>query len=94
VGQPYKVCFVIENLGEGRSPTFIVSGAGLGVERGPSVVLAGLLPGARREGCLRYPTTPAIGNYSLVITVDPLGTLRELREDNNTASVRVHVIAK
>ena len=94
VGKPYYVCFQVANLGEGKSPTFIVNGEPLGVPRGPSVVLAGLLPGARREGCLRYPTTPAIGIYSLVVTVDPLGTLREAREDNNIATVRLHVIAK
>jgi hypothetical protein len=91
VGQRYYACFEVANIGAGASGPFLVSGGGLGISSTPTVPQANLLPGASREGCLLYRTTPRAGSYRLGITVDPVGGVRESREDNNTATLGVTV---
>ena len=91
-GTPYLACFEVANRGTRESGTFRVGGGGLGVRTPPNQAHASLLPGATREGCLSYATTPPPGSYRLVLTVDSFGTVRELREDNNTATLTLTVV--
>ncbi|HEV8589956.1 MAG TPA: CARDB domain-containing protein [Pyrinomonadaceae bacterium] len=92
VGQLYYACFEVANIGAGASGPFLVSGGGLGVRGTPTVPQANLAPGASREGCLLYRTTPSAGTYRLGITADPVNGVRETREDNNTATLEVDVV--
>ena len=91
-GRPYLACFIVANVGSAASGVFRVSGGGLGVATNPYQDQAGLAPGASRQGCLSYPTTPAPGSYQLGITADSQNVVHELREDNNDAGIRVVVV--
>lgn len=93
-GQRYFACFEVANIGAVESGPFRVSGGGLGIRTAPTQDHASLMPGANREGCLVYPTTPSIGTFRLGLTVDSLRVVRERREDNNTATVAVTVVAR
>ncbi len=90
-GTPYLACFEVTNTGAASSGPFRVGGGGLGVRTPPSQAHASLLPGAAREGCLSYATTPPSGSYRLGLTVDSRRTVRETREDNNEATLTVTV---
>jgi hypothetical protein len=92
LGQRYWACFKVANVGASASGPFQVGGGGLGVRTAPSQAHATLLPGATREGCLLYPTTPPIGSYRLGIEADSRRVVRETREDNNTATLVVNVV--
>jgi hypothetical protein len=90
-GRPYLACFVVVNIGVVPSGPFRVSGGGLGLPTNPYQDHASLAPGASRQGCLTYPTTPPPGHYNLGLTVDSQHVVHESREDNNDAVIYVPV---
>lgn len=92
-GQRYWACFVVENIGTAASGAFHVGGGGLGLTAAPSQGHAALAPGASREGCLLYSTTPPVGSFRLGLEADSRRIVRETREDNNIATIAVNVIA-
>ena len=92
VGQKYQVCFVVANIGQAPSGPFIVQGGGLGVASGPSLPQADLAPGATREGCLDYSTTPARGTYRLTVTAHAPDTVRDSDESNNSRTETIIVV--
>ncbi|MEX0645330.1 MAG: hypothetical protein WD076_08465 [Parvularculaceae bacterium] len=89
--EPYYACFEVANIGGAASGLFHVGGGGLGVPTPPEQAHATLAPGASREGCLSYATTPGIGTWRLVLKADSRDAIVETRNDNNerTLSVRV-----
>ena len=91
-GHRYNVCFQVANIGTASSGAFRVGGGGLGIPYNPFQNHASLLPGKARRGCLTYPTTPPVGKYRLGIEADSLHTVRELREDNNGATLPVRIV--
>lgn len=92
-GQAYYACFEVANQGAAASGAFHVGGGGLGVPTAPEQAHASLAPGAAREGCLYYATTPAAGAYRLGLTADSRKTVTESREDNNDRTLAVRVDA-
>lgn len=92
-GQPYYACFEVANQGARASGPFYVGGGGLGIPTPPEQAHANLAPGAARQGCLYYPTTPAAGTYKLGLTADSRHTVTESREDNNDRTLTVQVNA-
>ena len=93
-GTSYYACFEVANVGVAASGPFRVGGGALGVRTLPSQAHATLLPGASRVGCLLYSGTPATGSYRLGLTADSLRAVREMREDNNEATLEVNVVPK
>jgi hypothetical protein len=91
-GQAYYACFIVANIGSAPSGPFRVAGGGLGLSYSPFQDQASLTAGASRQGCLRYPTTPAPGSYKLGLTADSLNVVHESRKDNNSATIPVTVI--
>lgn len=91
-GTAYYACFTAANIGSAASGVFRVGGGGLGVPTAPYQNQAGLGPGATRNGCLLYPTTPPPGTYRLGLSADSLRVVAETREDNNDATITVTVI--
>lgn len=91
VGKSYKACFKIANIGPGASGPYRLGAGGLGIPTSPYMDFPGLAPGAAQNGCILYPTTPPVGSYNLGMTVDSLGAVAELREDNNSAVLHVEV---
>ncbi len=91
-GKPYLACFTVVNIGSAPSGTFRVSGGGLGITYNPYQDHASLAPGAGRQGCLKYPTTPAPGSYKLGIEADSQHVVHESNEGNNEAVIPVTVI--
>lgn len=91
-GQKYQVCFTVANIGEARSGPFVVQGGGLGTASGPMVRQEDLAPGATREGCLDYSTTPAPGTYRLTVTADAPNSVHETYEDNNSKTETITVV--
>lgn len=91
-GTAYYACFTAANVGPAASGVFRVGGGGLGVPTAPFQNHASLAPGATRNGCLLYPTTPPPGTYRLVLSADSLRAVAETREDNNDATITVTVI--
>jgi hypothetical protein len=92
-GRSYLACFEVTNRGMAASGFFRVDGGGLGVRTAPFQNHASLLPGASREGCLEYSTTPPPGTYRLELRAHTL-RVRESREDNNTATLELAVIPR
>jgi hypothetical protein len=90
-GHAYRACFVVANIGSAASGAFRVSGGGLGIPTNPYQDHAGLVPGASRQGCLFYPTTPGPGFYKLGIGADSQHVVNESREDNNDAILPIKV---
>jgi hypothetical protein len=91
-GQAYYACFIVANIGSAPSGPFRVSGGGLGLSYSPFQDQASLTAGASRQGCLRYPTTPAPGSYKLGLTADSENVVHESRKDNNSATISVTVV--
>lgn len=92
VKQAYLACFVVANIGSAASGPFRVAGGGLGIPTNPFQDHASLAPGASRQGCLTYPTTPAAGSYNLGITADSQNVVHESNEGNNDAVIHVTVL--
>jgi hypothetical protein len=91
VHSAYLACFLVANIGAAPSGIFRVQGGGLGIKIGPYQTYGSLGPGATRQGCLSYPTTPAPGTYNLGLEADSLHVVRESNESNNTAVIQVIV---
>lgn len=91
-GQRYAICFKVRNIGGLAAGAFRVEGGGLGIPTLPHADFPGLAAGAVVGGCLIYPTTPAVGHYTVGLTVDAGFAVTELHEDNNTANVTVNVV--
>jgi hypothetical protein len=91
LGRPYFACFIVANIGAAASGPFRVAGGGLGVPTRPYLDMASLTPGASRQGCLSYATTPDPGSYQLVITADSQNVVRETNKANNEATIQVVV---
>lgn len=89
--QPYYACFEVANIGAGASGVFHVGGGGLGVPTPPEQAHANLAPGASREGCLYYSTTPAVGTWRLGLKADSRNAVTESRENNNERTLTVRV---
>jgi hypothetical protein len=66
----YGACYVIANVGGAPTGPFRVAGGGLGIATNPYKDEASLAPGASRQDCLDYPTTPAPGTYKLGLEAD------------------------
>ncbi|MEQ1931822.1 MAG: hypothetical protein ABL957_14995 [Parvularculaceae bacterium] len=90
-GLPYYACFEVANIGTAASGPFYVGGGGLGVPRPPEQAHANLAPGASREGCLSYPTTPSAGTWRIGLTADSRGTVVEILDTNNGRTLTVIV---
>ena len=93
-GRSYLACFEVANLGRAPTGVFRVGGGGLGVPTAPGQNHASLLPGESRDGCLTYSTTPSSGTYRLQLSADSLRRVREMREDNNNATLVVNVVPR
>jgi hypothetical protein len=90
-GEPYRLCYVVRNIGNAAAGAFRVAGGGLGIAFNPAHIHAGLAAGASDVGCLPYPTTPAPGVYSLKVTADFTSLVAESNEGNNSRTERIFV---
>jgi hypothetical protein len=91
-GQAYYACFIVANIGSAPSGPFRVAGGGLGLSYSPYQDHASLAPGASRQGCLSYPTTPPPGSYKLGLEADSQHVVHESNEANNNAVISVTVV--
>lgn len=90
-GMSYYLCFTVANIGAAASGPFRVGAGGLGIPYSPFQDHASLAPGATRDGCIRYPTTPPAGTYTLGAKVDSLNAVAESNEGNNERTIGVVV---
>jgi subtilase family serine protease len=97
-GRPFRVCYVVSNIGLRASGPFRVKGSG--VFPNPRQDHVGLAPGQSREGCLQYRGIRIIGgpiqtvSRTLTLKVDSRNVVAESNEVNNTASAEVIVLPK